>query len=761
MTWHEPLQQGRVRPRLMGVAAALALVAALVGTRAPRAVSKPVGYPANMDFASGGYGKWSSAALADPSIAGVTINLYWRQVEPSRGSYNWRPLDTEMAAWAQAGKRVALIARFANEKGGGCPGGYLPSWEIARIPTFCDTDLNSTIPDYFSTRFQSDWKAFIQALGNHLAASPYRNAVAYVRAGTGLGGESFYLMYSRAGNTDFGHDKQKLVAWGYSPQAWEAFQENLLAFYKRVLPYQDTYVIDALDVNPTTGNPVQVDVAHWAAAHGDGVGEECIPASSFHHDYADINEITAWVHKNYPNAYIQFQTCGVMSGPAEVAGVISDAESHWGRSIEWYEKGITTSSYQSEYVAYQRWVNKTFQGGGGSQLWLGYYAGPSAHNDFPVSVAVDNRASAVFVTGNSQSSGGTTDFATVAYRASTGAKLWAGSYGGIRGAGGNAAAVDAGGGRVFVTGDSPGPGSGTDYATIAYNAATGARLWLRRYDGLAGSHNFAFDVAVSPNGSRVFVTGSGQGADATGDYVTVAYDAATGRQLWVSRYSGPGSTEDHGASLAVSPDSATVYVTGRSGPDFATIAYNAVTGAQLWASRRPGEGSSIAVSPDGHVVYVTGTSGLQSATVAYNAATGTQQWERSYAGHGTSLAVSPSGNMVYVTGPSGSYIYATVAYNAATGARQWVRRYRRADNFVSGDSQVAAGLGGHTVYITGGSGQDIVTVAYNAATGASRWTRLRRGKGISLAVSPGTVFVTGIAHPAASADDFITVAYHG
>jgi len=746
----------------MGVAAALALVAALAGTRAPRVLSNPAGYPANMDYASGGYGKWSTAALADPGIGGVTINLYWRQVEPRRGSYNWGPLDTEMAAWAQAGKRVALIARFANEKGGGCPGGYLPSWEIARIPTFCDTDLNSTIPDYFSARFQSDWKAFIQALGNHLAASPYRKAVAYVRAGTGLGGESFYLMYGRAGNTDFVHDKQKLVAWGYSPQAWEAFQENLLAFYKRALPYQDIYVVDKLDVNPTTGTPVQVEVAHWAAAHGQGVGEECLPAGSFSHDYADMNQITAWVHKNYPNAYIQFQTCGVMSGPAEVAGVISDAKSHWARSIEWYEKGITTSSYLSEYVAYQGWVNRTFQGG--SQLWLGQYSGPGALNDFPVSVAVDNRGSAVFVTGNSQSSAGTTDYATVAYRTSTGAKLWAGRYGGIRGAGAKAAAVDAGGGRVFVTGSSPGTGSGTDYATIAYNATTGAQLWLRRYDGLASSNNFAFDVAVSPNGSRVFVTGSGQGADTTGDYVTVAYDAATGKQLWVSRYSGPGSTQDHGASLAVSPDSATVYVTGGSGPDFATIAYNAVTGAQRWVSRRPGEGSSVAVSPDGHVVYVAGTSGQSSATVAYNAATGTQQWERSYKGRGTSLAVSPSGNMVYVTGPAGLNIYTTVAYDTATGARRWVRRYSRADNSVVGDSQVAVGPGGHTVYVTGGSGHDIVTVAYSAATGASRWTRLRRGKGISLAVSPvnATVFVTGIAHPAASsADDYITVAYHG
>ena len=43
-------------------------------------------------------------------------------------------------------------------------------------------------------------------------------------------------------------------------------------------------------------------------------------------------------------------------------------------------------------------------------------------------------------------------------------------------------------------------------------------------------------MAVSPGGSRVFVTGA-----SGGDSETVAYSAATGRRLWVSRYNGPGT----------------------------------------------------------------------------------------------------------------------------------------------------------------------------------------------------------------------------
>jgi hypothetical protein len=65
-------------------------------------------------------------------------------------------------------------------------------------------------------------------------------------------------------------------------------------------------------------------------------------------------------------------------------------------------------------------------------------------------------------------------------------------------------------------------------------------------------------------------------------YATVAYQAATGTQAWVSRYNG-GNNDDRADSIAVNPDSTSVYVTGKSagpgpgpGPeyDFATIAYS-------------------------------------------------------------------------------------------------------------------------------------------------------------------------------------------
>src|SRR5260221_5049579 len=59
-----------------------------------------------------------------------------------------------------------------------------------------------------------------------------------------------------------------------------------------------------------------------------------------------------------------------------------------------------------------------------------------------------------------------------------------------------------------------------------------AIIQVSLYNGLAA----AYSVAVGPAGRRVYVTGYARGAAATScrDYATIAYKAATGARLWVS-----------------------------------------------------------------------------------------------------------------------------------------------------------------------------------------------------------------------------------
>jgi sugar lactone lactonase YvrE len=377
----------------------------------------------------------------------------------------------------------------------------------------------------------------------------------------------------------------------------------------------------------------------------------------------------------------------------------------------------------------------------GAQQWVQRYNGPGNGDDLANSVAVSPDGKTVFVTGSSY--GGSTtgyDYATVAYSAASGAQLWAKRYKGPAAGGTDAAhSVAVSGSTVYVTGSSDSTVTGSsDYATVAYST-TGHQLWVARYNGPAGG-DYAQSVAVS--GSTVYVTGSSLGTNDGFDYATVAYNAATGHQQWVARYNGATSGQRGANTVAVSPDGNTVFVTGSSfggsttSYDYATVAYNAATGHQQWVKRytSPGNGddqaNSVAVSPAGNMVFVTGSSTgagnlYDYATVAYNATTGQQVWVKHYNGalglgdnQAFSVAVSPSGGTVYVTGSGDADSnYATIAYNATNGTQQWAKRYTGSGPDGGGATWAAVSPTTGTVYVTGhssgnGTGYDYATVAY-------------------------------------------------
>jgi subtilisin family serine protease/outer membrane protein assembly factor BamB len=450
--------------------------------------------------------------------------------------------------------------------------------------------------------------------------------------------------------------------------------------------------------------------------------------------------------------------------------------------------------------------------------WSARYGGPPSQfgesSDEAHDILLDPDGERVYVSGSSLPAlPGTLqpDFATAAYDPATGEELWAVRYEGP----GNGADDQAGfgispdGSKVFVAGLSTGADTGNDFATIAYDAATGDELWVARHDGPIHQSDNANALVVSPDGGTVYVSGLVTTDFVTGgtttDYGTIAYDADTGDELWVTLFNGPGDGTDDPRAIDVSPDGSTVVVTGQSRgidtgfTDFGTVAYDAATGEELWNALYNGPatgfdidiGGAVTAGADGTVIVAGSSSGSGTgsdwATIAYDISTGEELWVERYDATGSTdvpraVTMTPDRGTVVVTGNSwgdgtGSD-YATIAYDAATGDQRWVARHDGSASGLDIAWDIAVTPDGGHVVVTGqstesGTGNDYATIAYDAATGEQVWTGLydRGGAGdiaqaVAVDATPEVgirVFVTGQTAiqlgPVTSDVDYGTLAY--
>lgn len=250
-------------------------------------------------------------------------------------------------------------------------------------------------------------------------------------------------------------------------------------------------------------------------------------------------------------------------------------------------------------------------------VWTARHESPSGSGGTAAAIVAAPDGSAVFVGGV-----GPEGVTVISYETGTGAERWTASYGAGSENTVEAMAISPDSGTLFVTG--PSVGAANDYLTTGLEADTGRILWTVRLDGM-GLNDYPWDVAVSDDNARVYVTGYLDEGPSLGarNFVTVAYDAGTGAELWRARYDGPAHSGEVARAIATGtyedPEGGVrerVFITGRSnGPnagaaenDYATLAYDGETGAMLWEAHYDGPARGrdypidLALSPDGAVV---------------------------------------------------------------------------------------------------------------------------------------------------------------
>jgi hypothetical protein len=109
--------------------------------------------------------KFAQQFAASPAV-GISWRFRWADLEPSPGSFDWRPIDNAMRATQATHKRVILRV---------IAGLYSPSWVIAKSQTVSVSNLYfpnttpyanpSTLPVPWNSTYLADWSTFIHAFG--------------------------------------------------------------------------------------------------------------------------------------------------------------------------------------------------------------------------------------------------------------------------------------------------------------------------------------------------------------------------------------------------------------------------------------------------------------------------------------------------------------------------------------------------------------------------------------------------------------------
>lgn len=222
----------------------------------------------------------------------------------------------------------------------------------------------------------------------------------------------------------------------------------------------------------------------------------------------------------------------------------------------------------------------------GVQQWEQRYNGTGNSTDNVFSLKIDGSAN-VYITGFSGGSGSGNDYLTIKYN-TAGVQQWLQRYNGT----GNGSDIARGlvvddSGNVYISGYTTGSTSGADMTTIKYNSG-GIQQWLQIYNGIGNSNDEVYALTKDGSGN-IYVTGFSTGSGTGSDYATLKYNAA-GSPQWLQSYNGPTGNTDESYSVAVDA-SGYVYVTGGSqsstGLDIATVKYSHPIGIQNISSEVP------------------------------------------------------------------------------------------------------------------------------------------------------------------------------
>ena len=250
-------------------------------SKGPTAGSAPTAPPSSVPVAtvpSAGFqgiyefaGDNSAADASDPALAGVVLVYYWSQIEPEKGVFDWSQIQSDMAPWVAAHKKVILRISTSGAASWDPPysGDGTPAWVYADGARSV-SDNGETLPVYWDQAYLDDYQSFVQSFGAQFDGNPN---IAFIEPGIGMGGET--LPETDASTSG-------IAAWesdGYSDALWLSTVEKISTFFET--PFKGTPIYPLVDRTFFDGDATDIDavMAWFKAQPGWGLQNDGLSAT--------------------------------------------------------------------------------------------------------------------------------------------------------------------------------------------------------------------------------------------------------------------------------------------------------------------------------------------------------------------------------------------------------------------------------------------------------------------------------------------------
>lgn len=155
-----------------------------------------------------------------PLVNTVILPVSWPEVEPSKGTFNFAPLDARIDIWSKAGKRIMLrVAPYGQDNGNDST----PAWIYDTVPSINFTSKQTgavKIPMVWNNEFLTEYSSLILTLARKYDLDP---RVQYIEIGIG------HLGYMTAQPSTAG--QKAFLQAGWTLGIWEKYIDDLIGLY--------------------------------------------------------------------------------------------------------------------------------------------------------------------------------------------------------------------------------------------------------------------------------------------------------------------------------------------------------------------------------------------------------------------------------------------------------------------------------------------------------------------------------------------------